>query len=146
MLDMAQMNIKATTGQLFVVDDSNSSKVTKYNWHFQRYVRAYVNGKTIRLHNYLFGYAPAGLEWDHIDRDTLNNKQRNLRLVTHRENMKNKRIPANNTSGIKGVCWHKRMGCWIAQYKLNGKIKHLGYFEDLDKAAGARRRAELLYD
>lgn len=53
-------------------------------------------GKTIRLmvHQLVaecwLGPKPEGLELDHIDRDSCNNDYRNLRYVTHSEQMKNR--------------------------------------------------------
>ena len=136
------MLLETTNGPCFEVDAKDYARTSQYKWHFQRYVRATVNTKIVRLHNFLFGYAPPGLEWDHIDRNTLNNKRSNLRLVTHSVNMRNKRLPSNNSSGTKGVCWHKGMSKWIAQFKLNGRIKHLGYFECKEDAIKARQTAE----
>lgn len=129
----------------FTIDPENYIRVVAYTWHFQRYIRTTIKGKVIRLHNFLFGKATQGLEWDHIDIDVLNNCRSNLRLVSHSMQMRNKRTPKNNTSGYKGVCWHVRHARWIAQIKLNGTVKHLGYFDSLEQAAQARRTAEGFY-
>lgn len=52
-----------------------------------------------------------------------------------------------NTSGVKGVTWHKQKGKWKAFISFQGKYKHLGYFEFLDDAIAARKKAEKeLYD
>ena len=42
----------------------------------------------------------------------------------------------------KGVSWHKRSNKWAAYIKINGKTKHLGYFNDLEEAISARLDAE----
>lgn len=139
------MICKTTNGPAFEIDATDFKRISNRKWHYQRYVRATYDGKIVRLHNHLFGYAPTGYEWDHIDRNTLNNKRSNLRLVSHGDNMRNKRVPRNNRSGFKGVCWHKRAEKWIAQLKLDGKIKHLGYFENLKDAINARKVAESCY-
>jgi hypothetical protein len=136
---------RTSNGPDFIVDIEFVDLVAKYTWHFQRYPRTTINGKIIRLHNLLFGKAPKGLEWDHIDQDTLNNCRNNLRLVNHSEQMRNKRTPKNNTSGVKGVYWHKSECKWIAQLKINNKIKHLGYFKDKNEAIAARQAAEQKY-
>lgn len=40
---------------------------------------------------------------DHIDRDTLNNRRENLRLLSNRENIIRQTMHRNNTSGYRGV-------------------------------------------
>lgn len=59
--------------------------------------------------------------------------------------MRNKSVPRNNKSGTKGVCWHIHARKWIAQIKLDGKIKHLGYFINLQDAINIRKLAEVKY-
>lgn len=127
----------------FQIDDSQHERVLKYTWHFQRYIRAGINGKIVRLHNFLFGKVPEGLEWDHIDRDPLNNKRSNLRLVRHSENMRNKKVPKNNKSGTKGVHWEKSYGNWRAMIKKDGKMYHIGCYKNLDDAISARKLKEI---
>lgn len=38
----------------------------------------------------------------------------------------------NNTSGVRGVIWHR--GKWEATYKFNGKMIYVGRFDDIEKA------------
>lgn len=52
------------------------------------------------------------------------------------------RTPKNNTSGVKGVCWHKRMGKWHATIGFKGVRYSLGYYDRLEDAAAARKAAE----
>lgn len=72
---------------------------------------------------------------DHINRDPGDNRIANLREATYSENAQNTLIPRSNTSGHKGVSWHKRMGKWMAHIRLNKRKYFLGYF---DKAESAR--------
>lgn len=51
-------------------------------------------------------------------------------------------IQKNNKSGVRGVFWDKRKGKWCAQIKFQGKNHFLGYFDELEDAAKARRKAE----
>ena len=79
--------------------------------------------------------APDHLQVDHINGDPLDNRKENLRLCSHQENQRNKGKYSTNTSGFKGVCWHKQNSKWKAQIQdVDGKSKHLGYFEDKLKA------------
>lgn len=54
--------------------------------------------------------------------------------------MLNSRLPANNTSGVKGV--RRRGERFVAQIKFKGVNRHLGTFATLEEAAAARREAE----
>ena len=57
----------------------------------------------------------------------------------------NKLTPNTNTSGYKGVSWHKRDNIWTANIKANGVKKHLGNFFCLVKAAKAYDDAAIKY-
>ena len=59
--------------------------------------------------------------------------------------IKSKKIPADNTSGVKGVYFQK--GKWIAKIVFQKKQFHLGKFERIEDAAEARKAAEeLIFD
>ncbi len=51
----------------------------------------------------------------------------------------NTKLKQSNTSGIKGVFFDKRKKTWRAQITHNKKKHHLGYFENIEDAAKARR-------
>jgi hypothetical protein len=74
---------------------------------------------------------------DHIDGDKLNNSWSNLRDVTHEQNMWNAKLFHNNTSGYRGVSFIRSHGRWRAAISVNGKKKHLGYFESAELAHAA---------
>jgi len=81
---------------------------------------------------YHHGYLPEFI--DHIDNDRLNNRIKNLRAATKSQNNQNAKIRKDNTSGIKGVSWHKRVKKWVALCQTNGKQKHLGSFDTIEEA------------
>ena len=85
-----------------------------------------------------------GLQVDHINGNRLDNRKENLRLVTKSQNMMNRGVQKNSTSGYKGVNEHQ--GKWRAYILENGKQKHLGVFEDKKEAARAyNKMAKLLH-
>lgn len=96
------------------------------------------NGVT--MHRYL-GYK----NYDHIDRNELNNRKSNLRPCTPLENSRNKNILRSNKSGFIGVWWDCRRNKWEAYIKVDGKKKHLGRFADKDNAIKTRLKAEKEY-
>ncbi len=80
---------------------------------------------------------------DHIDGNSLNNSFINFRQVTTQENSKNRRIYKNNSSGIVGVSWVKRLGMWQSRISIDSRLVHLGIFDTLLDAACARKSAEM---
>lgn len=80
-------------------------------------------------------------EWpekvDHQDGDRTNNAWANLRLATSQQNSLNARRPASNTSGFKGVSWHKAAKRWAASIHKQGRKHHLGLFNSPEKAHAA---------
>jgi hypothetical protein len=96
------------------------------------YARIEIDGITYRSHRlawlYCYGQTPEFFI-DHIDGNKNNNRLENLRECTNSENMKNQGVRVTNTSGYKGVSWHKRDCKWAAFARINGRLKHLGYFE-----------------
>lgn len=74
---------------------------------------------------------------DHINGNGLDNRRCNLRLATHSENMRNRRINKNSASHYKGVTWHKGTRKWRAQIKKDGNKKHIGYFDTMEAAHAA---------
>jgi len=80
---------------------------------------------------------------DHINNNTLDNRTENLRWATPTQNNFNSKISKNNTSGVKGVSYHKRDNKWIARIKINGKQTHLGSFENKEEAIKARLKKSI---
>ncbi len=82
---------------------------------------------------------PENAEVDHINGNGLDNRGENLRVCSHSENMKNRRIHKNNQSGIKGVYQDKRRTKkpWRAQITCNGKKTTIGSFASPEEARDA---------
>jgi HNH endonuclease/AP2 domain len=62
---------------------------------------------TIKLHRQIMN-SPENMCIDHINRHPFDNRIDNLRITTHKENMRNKSMPTNNTSSIVGVSKRKK--------------------------------------
>ena len=54
-------------------------------------------------------------------------------------------ISHDESRSIPGVCWSNECKKWRAYIGVNGKQKHLGYFDDIDDAIKARKDAEDIY-
>lgn len=113
------------------------------------YIRTSYRRKKYLAHRIIFemfnGPIPEGMEVDHINRKRRDNRLSNLRLVNHRDNMRNMPRLNTNTSGVTGVCWFKRDCRWRAVIVIDRRQKHLGYFDSFEEAAEARKAAEIKY-
>lgn len=50
-------------------------------------------------------------------------------------------LPANNTSGVRGVSWNSARKVWVARATVNGVYKEVGCSKDLEEAKRAREEA-----
>lgn len=85
---------------------------------------------------YVYGRWPEK-DIDHINGIPDDNRLCNLREATHRQNLRNMKRPSHNTSGYKGVTWHRGDKRWRAQIKTGGVTKFLGNFVSKEDAAAA---------
>jgi len=72
---------------------------------------------------------------DHVNGNGLDNRRRNLRIVSVGQNSMNRRHKAHGYSKYKGVSFRKDNGKWVAQIKINGVLTHLGQFGSEEEAA-----------
>lgn len=141
--------IKLTKGWRTVVDDDDYDELSKHKWHYcngyaQRYTGGRLHRKTLLMHRVITN-APAGYEVDHINRDRLDNRRCNLRICTRGQNQMNKNTRRDNTSGYRGVVYHKRTKRWRANINAGGAGVHLGYFDSSADAARAYNAAALRF-
>jgi len=93
------------------------------------------------LHNFIM-WSPDGFDIDHINKNPLDNRKCNLRIVSRGQNNANgTRI---NKHGHRGIHFASgdRNKPWCAEIKHNKTKKHLGYFLTKDEAIEARKIAE----
>jgi hypothetical protein len=136
--------IPLTKGYSAIVDAEDFDRVSEHSWcaepgggrtHNTMYAQARVNGKLIRLHQFILGRISETII-DHKDRNGLNNQKSNLRRINNKAgNSHNSCIPRNNTSGFKGVYFYKRGNKWKAQICYSGCRMGLGTFDDPISAA-----------
>lgn len=82
---------------------------------------------------------------DHKDHVRDNNRWNNLRQCTASQNSMNISITSSNTSGFKGVSFHKEKRKWRGTLGFQGKQYHCGYWDTPEQAAEAvkLKRVEL---
>lgn len=71
---------------------------------------------------------------DHRDGDPFNNRWDNLRQATSSQNNCNQRRRSDNSSGYKGVHFHRATGQYVAELRLNGKRVYIAYFVTAEAA------------
>jgi len=85
--------------------------------------------------NMFYGEIPDGLQIDHMNGDKTDNRIENLRLVSNMDNCQNKRKSTSQSkTGVLGVSWYKKYGCYIAQICVNYKKINLGYYDTIEEA------------
>ena len=130
--------IPLTQGQEAFVDDEDYKWLMQWKWHYngRNAVRQTIgnNAKAIYMHREIMN-TPVGMDTDHVNHNPLDNRKENLRICTFAENQHNQNIHKNNTSGYKGVMWHKATNKWIAQINVEKKHMHLGLFDNPREAA-----------
>ena len=133
-----------------LVDDEDYEMLIQYKWHNangRAQTHIYINNKrtTKKIHNLLLK-SPKGFEIDHIDGNPLNNQKNNLRIVTHQQNMMNRKIQ-NSSSKFKGVSWEKDSKKWRAYIRCENKQYYIGLFKtELDAAMAYNKRAIKLHN
>jgi hypothetical protein len=149
--------IALTQGQFAIVDDEYFEELNKFSWclykdHNTCYAKRKlpaIDGKkiTLAMHRYILGLTDSKIFVDHINGNGLDNRRENLRVCTNSENLRNRSKQKNNSSGFKGVSWHKASQKYSAQIKginINGK-KHLGLYVCPIQAAKAYNEAAIKY-
>ncbi len=91
------------------------------------------------------GPIPEGMQIDHINGDTQDNRLSNLRLVSNRANSMNAGKSHRNSSGLVGVHWDAGRNKWLSNAMIEGKTKFLGRFDDWFDAVCARMSANNRY-
>lgn len=116
------------------------SDAVNYNWcsDGEYAVRLY-KGKPRAMHLIMFeGQVPKGMQIDHINRDKLDNRRANLRIVSRSLNQINK-VMKNNKTGYRGVMLDKRANKWTAVVAFNRK-KRIIYWGDSYEQAVEKRK------
>ena len=148
--------VNLTQGYVARVDDEDYLRVSQYKWHVQitewgqmYAVRNVMLTKrkwiTYRMHRVILGIIDPAIKVDHEDHDGLNNQRYNLRAANDSQNNHNQKLHVNNTSGFKGVNWHKATEMWRARIMYLGKAIELGRFVDKLEAALVYDRAATEY-
>ncbi|MDH4566199.1 HNH endonuclease [Pseudomonas sp. BN414] len=87
---------------------------------------------------YVHGRWPDG-DIDHVNGITSDNRIANLREATRAENLKNAKVSARSSTGVKGVS--RCSGKFRATIRFDGRRVHLGLFNSIEEAEAAYKEA-----
>lgn len=129
-------------------DTVNKLRLHRFKWAAQVHKRGYIyatayRGELIYMHRLIAG-ALKGEKVDHINRNTLDCRDDNLRIATSSQNAANSEgRKRHNSSGYKGVTWNASTRKWVGLITRNGWRYYLGLFQHKRRAALAVDRAAL---
>ncbi len=124
----------ANTKKVALIDDHDFQRIVSFKYHLDRSGHAArsksienVNRK-IYIHWDIIG-RKKGFDVDHINRNPLDNRKVNLRHCTRSENIMNVGLTKQNTTGYKGVSFHKRYKVYRAKIAFNGVRYEIGEYK-----------------
>lgn len=140
---------KILTGgyQLFV--DEQDEDILKYGWcalvdKYTVYAKATIDGEYWLLHRFLLRPRPHQLV-DHIDKNGLNCRRKNLRVCDRSQNSSSAKLRCNNPTGYRGVRLLPS-GNYFTSIRVKGKRITIGTYSTREEAARAYDRiAKLAY-
>lgn len=146
------ISITLTRGFTAVVDDEDTD-LAQLKWHSVKSTKdLYYAGRNFNkpngkrgimfLHNVvierLIGRPLEKGEYpDHINLNSMDNTRSNLRVVSNSLNQHNRHRQSNNTSGYKGVSFHKRLQKWTARIAMDNKTINIGVYTTPEEAYSA---------
>lgn len=136
-IELKDRNFNIVGYALIDIEDVEKCKTVK--WALRRskhtsYAYGLVNKKLEGLHRYILNYK-GSLQIDHINRNGLDNRKNNLRIVTKDDNQIN-----TDANGV--ICQNNRYG---AMFQINKKFYRFGYYETYEEAKQVSRYFREIY-
>lgn len=127
----------------YLIDDFNMLKCMTHKWYSSGgYVKYRREGTP--LHRHILELKKDDKhKGDHINGNTYDNRECNLRAITDQQNSFNYKLSKNNTSKVSGVWFDKRAKKWVAEIKINYKKISLGRSIEFDEAVKIRLNGEV---
>lgn len=119
---------KCIDGTEFYFDKEDYDKIKNHSWHklSTGYIASNIKGKYTRLHRFILNVVDLKNEKvDHINRNPLDNRKSNLRLVSDSKNNLNRKTPS--MFGLKGIRWvgiNKKWAVCIERDSISIRNKH----------------------
>lgn len=120
-----------------LVDDDVAVWASRHSWCLRGMTSPYavskIGGQLTQLH-VLVNDTPAGLDTDHVNGRSLDNRRGNLRSSTRSLNTQRRQRGVNRW---RGVSCPVREGRWRADIRRGRRVLFLGYFQTAEDAATA---------
>lgn len=130
--------IPITKEAVALVDEDDYEYLAQFKWHLHSagYAITSIKGKKKYMHRLILS-AKKGEIVDHANHNTLDNRKENIRICTHRENLRNSRN-FGGRSKYRGVTEYKRSKYkWAASIVTEEGALNLGYYYTEIEAAYA---------
>jgi len=147
--------ILLTQSQVALVDEADYDRLMQWKWYARysksthtfyalRGIKTAGSMTSVLMSRDILGLGKGDKRLaEHANRDTLDNRRKNLRIATRSQNGANRGLNKNNASGFKGVRLYKDRGQWEAGVRVNGQMKHLGFFATPEEAYEVYKAAML---
>lgn len=145
--------------EVVLIDAEDWLNISKHKWHLNKgksncvYAigRPYGGQQKVLLHRYIYFInnipIPDNYVIDHINHIGLDNRKSNLHIVTHQENILNRKsAQSNSVLKIPGVTLHKAPSKYRAYVCIERKYKHIGLYDSIKEAIDARESYKLKHN
>ena len=133
--------IPLTQDEFTLVDDEDYDYLIQFEWYVANgYAMSQKDG--FRMHHEIAArmglVLQPGYEIDHKNRDPLDNRRQNLRLVTRSVNNLNQGPRKDSTIGLRGISFYDKYQKYLVRVQIDGVRYSLGYYEDVEEAKRVR--------
>lgn len=148
--EKARVHGMAKTSEYSAWSEAKARCYNPKNKCFQHYGERGIRVCSEWLHSFetfLKDMGPRPSRTHSLDRIDVNGNycKENCRWADPETQQRNKRTSKNNTSGHRGVSWDKKPSKWRVRMVFDGRNHFLGYFNSLEEAVAARKKAEILH-
>jgi hypothetical protein len=145
--------IPLTQGKVAIVDAEDFEWLSQRKWQAEKHRNTFYarrtsynpSKKNIKMHRLILNLKKGDAAvCDHKNRNGLDNRKENLRLVTIGLNNYNCKKYVSNTSGYRGVSWRKCLNKWSVRIDSKGITVFCGCYRNLEQAASEYDKAAIL--
>lgn len=134
-------------GNIGVIDTEDLDKVKKHYWSYDK-IKRYISSYTAK-NKFLHSYIMNSKNVDHINRNPLDNRKQNLRLVTHQQNCWNRGVRKDKNKKIKIIGVYQKGNSFVAELRKTNKdktkIRKMKSFKNINDAILCRFSLEDYY-